>query len=315
MTEKIEQQYRKVAVITGSSNVIGRSIAMEFAKSGYQIILNDVNLQILKETVQEVMSTIREQDESIANNISFHVGDISIQSYSRSLIEEIIGKFGKIDVLINIVTPTHFDPCNNINEVSTKQDLQSSTFTSYFTLEEYEIANTNLHGVYYCIKELVQEISKNTINNGAAEKKGNACSIINIAASYDSLTKAKAEEYTFMLSGIDPYTTSKEGIKTLTKTIALQLANLGVRINAISPGIIQEVLEERKINIMDKEKLNEIEKEIPFQRLGRVQEISKAALFLASDDANYITGTMIYVDGGLSLLHSNYFLEKDIAQD
>ena len=148
---------------------------------------------------------------------------------------------------------------------------------------------------------------------------GGDYSIINISSPYKSIPKVEADAYTYSMSGVDPFTSSRVGIKALTKTVALQLADSGIRVNAIAPGIIatidtinKQILEDGE---EEGEKRKEKEKDIPFHRIGTPEEIAKIALFLASDDASYITGSLIYADGGLSLLRSNYFLEKDIEQD
>ena len=116
---------------------------------------------------------------------------------------------------------------------------------------------------------------------------------------------------TFSQSGIDPFTSSRSGINTLTKTIALQLADKGIRVNAIAPGIISTDIHKDAIEGNQKD----IRKIIPFNRIGIPEEIAQVALFLSSSSASYITGTLIYADGGLSLLHPNYFLESHLEKD
>ena len=114
-------------------------------------------------------------------------------------------------------------------------------------------------------------------------------------------------------AGIDPFTSSRSGIKTLTKTIALQLADKGIRVNAIAPGIIATEIHK---DIQDKQKIDKNKnKIIPFNRMGTTDEIAQIAVFLSTDIASYITGTIIYVDGGLNLIHSNFFLESDLEKD
>lgn len=114
-------------------------------------------------------------------------------------------------------------------------------------------------------------------------------------------------------AGIDPFTSSRSGIKTLTKTIALQLADKGIRVNAIAPGIIATEIHK---DIQDKQKIDKNRnKIIPFNRMGTTEEIAQIAVFLSTDIASYITGTIIYVDGGLNLIHSNFFLESDLEKD
>ena len=97
-----------------------------------------------------------------------------------------------------------------------------------------------------------------------------------------------------------PYAASKGGMEMLTKTLALEVANKGIRINAIAPGAIATMM---NIDILqDEKKKKEEENKIPMHRIGEPSEIAKVAVFLASTDTSYITGATFYVDGGLTLV-------------
>jgi glucose 1-dehydrogenase len=97
-----------------------------------------------------------------------------------------------------------------------------------------------------------------------------------------------------------PYAASKGGMEMLTKTLALEVADKGIRINSIAPGAIATMM---NVDILeDDNKRKEEENKIPMRRIGEPSEIAKVALFLASDSASYITGTTIFVDGGLTLV-------------
>ena len=245
---------------------------------------------------------------------------ISQPETSRSLIEETFKKFGGIDVLINN-TP---NPGIPLIGRTTSNYIEAQT-TNYFTLEEYGISDRNLKGAYLCIKEIVKHIVNYKNNNDEKEKndmiddnkgtkgtKTKTYSIINISCPYESIPEEMINKGTVSQSGIDPFTSSRSGVKTLTKTIALQLANRGIRVNAIAPGIIStDICKESKLGHQQVEK-NKI---IPFNRIGNPEEIAQIALFLSTDIASYITGTIIYVDGGLNLIHSNFFLESDLEKD
>jgi glucose 1-dehydrogenase len=314
---------KRVVVITGSGKGIGKAVALEFAESGYYTMINDLEQdEELKLTAEEISKKIGNSDY---NRVAYHVGDVSDEKIAMSLIDKAIQRFGRIDTLINIAAIS--------DKVYTKRTDQTTSGTSanslhkqaspYFTLEEYEVADSYLKGVYYCIREAAKQMAinayedqdkKSRISKNGTITSGANYSIINISSTYDSIPKAEAETYTFSMSGVDPFISSRVGMKSLTKTVALQLAENGIRVNAIAPGVIATDIIKKQMN-ENKEKRKEREKNIPFHRIGTPEEIAKIALFLASDDASYITGSLIYADGGLSLSHSNYYLEKDIEQD
>lgn len=316
---------KRVLVITGSGKGIGRTIATEFAKAGYYVMINDLEQEEeLKHTAKEISKII--DDNNNDSKVAYVVGDVSEEQTAVALIEETVRRFGRIDVLINnaaisekasTTKKTTYGETPNIT--SNSLDKQTSP---YFTLEEYDIADLYLKGAYLCIREAAkqmvitayEEAERQNITTKIAAG-GGAYSIINISSPYKSIPKVEADAYTYSMSGVDPFTSSRVGIKALTKTVALQLADSGIRVNAIAPGVIATIDTINKQILEGGEKRKEKEKDIPFHRIGTPEEIAKIALFLASDDASYITGSLIYADGGLSLLRSNYFLEKDIEQD
>jgi glucose 1-dehydrogenase len=317
---------RQVVVVTGSGKGIGKAIAIEFAKAGYCVMINDFEQEDkLKRTAEEISEIIGEYDDS-NNRIAYIVGDVSEEQISVSLMEETIKKFGRIDVLINNAAIAEKKTAEKkTNEVSTTSNSTSSQhkqqISPYFTLEEYEIADRSLKGSYLCIREAIRRmvIADNNNNNKKEREqedriKSGIYSIINISSSYESIPKPEADTYTFSMSGVDPFTSSRAEVKTLTKTVAFQLADKGIRVNAIAPGLIATNSNNKQL-LENEEKRKEKENEIPFHKIGQPEEIAKIALFLASDDASYITGSLLYADGGLSLSRSNYFLESKIEQD
>jgi glucose 1-dehydrogenase len=321
---------KKVVVMTRASKGIGKAVALEFAKAGYAMMINDISEQDLDQTAREVhfslptTSAEKNGNNYMSNYLSCFPGDISKEEVSISLMEETIKRFGRIDALINNATISQQSIASQSYEMSAaaantgtnastnyQKGGQSSPF---FTLEEYEIMDTSLKGIYFCIRELVKQllVYKNLNSNGTITKHDGKndidsigkveCSIINIASCHNSIPSSQSDAYSFSQSGIDPFTSSRSGIKSLTESVALQLADKGLRVNAIAPGIIDSDISSELLE--DKEKISRLERTIPFQRLGQAQEIAKVALFLASKASSYVTGTMIYSDGGLSLLNS-----------
>ena len=300
---------KNVLLLTGACNGIGKAIVKEFYKSDYNIMINDVQPEELKEIAENTSKVFSKNSND--TKIAYFFGDISQQETSRSLIEETVKKFGSIDILINNIST----PGISVIGKTTSNYVEPET-TNYFTLEEYGISDRNLKGAYLCIRELVQYIINNknkAIGNekNITDMKTKPFSIINISCPFDSISDDMLYKGTISQSGIDPFTSSRSGIKTLTKTIALQLANIGIRVNAIAPGIISTDIHKDAKEGNQKD----ISKIIPFNRLGTPEEIAHVALFLSTNSASYITGTLIYVDGGLNLLHPNYYLESHLERD
>jgi glucose 1-dehydrogenase len=135
-----------------------------------------------------------------------------------------------------------------------------------------------------------REAIKKMLNQNANNLRSGDYSIINISSVHETTPMPLAA----------PYAASKGGMEMLTKTIALEVADKGIRINSIAPGAIATMM---NVDILeDDNKRKEEENKIPMHRIGEPSEIAKVALFLASDSASYITGTTIFVDGGLTLV-------------
>src|SRR5918912_715005 len=254
---------RRVAVVTGSSKGIGKAIALEFANAGYSVVINSRKEEELNQAAKDISNSIKD-----AGRIVSIPGDISQESVSISLVESAVKQFGRIDVLIN--NAGIGGESKKINEL-TEKDWD-------------EVIDVNLKGAFLCTREAVKNMLKDGRNNN------NNYSIINISSIHEQTPQPESA----------PYAASKGGMQMLTKTVALELADKGIRVNGIAPGAIatdmnKELLENQK----EKEKK---EQEIPVHRIGQPEEIAKVALFLASGDASYVAGTTIYVDGGRTLV-------------
>jgi glucose 1-dehydrogenase len=294
---------KRVAVVTGSCKSIGQAIALEFAKEGYCIAINGVDESALDSAAKNIARAVSDKDENSCI-ISF-AGDISSEEIAKSLVEQTIRKYGRIDVLINNLESLGGPQrVNSTNKIRTEKPV-----SPYFTLEEFEFSDNSLMGAYIGIREVAKWMSSNnnTINNNY--------SIINVSYCPDCMPSSK-DPFTSSRSGIDLYTSSRESTKILTKTTALELAKVGIRVNGIVPGIIYPTESERYGSPNNNNNNNDWEEDmIPIKRIGQPREVAQVATFLASNKASYVTGTLVYVDGGLALNRPARFLEQDLEFD
>ncbi|MFL6488330.1 MAG: SDR family NAD(P)-dependent oxidoreductase [Nitrososphaera sp.] len=252
---------RRVAVVTGSSKGIGKAIAIEFAKAGYNIVLNARDEHELSKAANDVEQTLG----GIQERVTYLAGDISQESACSSLIDHTMKIFGRIDVLVN--------NAGIGGAQKTVHDLTSDDW-------DYVI-DVNLKGTFLCTREALKRMSN--------DSSGSDYSIINISSVHESIPQPQSV----------PYSASKGGMEMLTKTVALEVAAKGIRVNGIAPGAIATDM--NKDILENQQKKKDEETRIPMHRIGKPEEIAKVALFLASDGASYMTGTTVYVDGGLTL--------------
>jgi glucose 1-dehydrogenase len=254
----------KNVVVTGSSRGIGEAIALEFAMSGYNVLINSRSENDLTTTKEEILRNV----SGSVSVVSF-AGDISQEEICINLMNKAENDLGNIDVLVN-------NAGINGPEKSTT-DISSGEWD--------EVLNINLKGSFFCSREAIKRML-----NYRSDERFPDYSIINISSVHQTTPMPLAV----------PYAASKGGMEMLTKTLALEVADKGIRINAIAPGAIATMM---NIDILqDDNKKKEEEKKIPMRRIGKPLEIAKVAVFLASSAASYITGTTLYVDGGLTLV-------------
>jgi NAD(P)-dependent dehydrogenase (short-subunit alcohol dehydrogenase family) len=284
----------RVVIITGLSQGIGQSIAKDFANSGFNVLVNSSDEKELKNIVANISELIGKN-----NRISYLVGDISEKGFADKLMEEAIKKWGRIDVLINNGKITNNPKITSNEEIIPENKRQQEQQQSlYFVPEEYQTSDPLIRGMYYCIKAAVTRMLSNNDGNS---------SIVNISSCQGCITQQSVNSFTEYNFGVDPYVDSMARMETLTKSIALELADKGIRVNGIIPGLVFNDINEELVE--DENKRNYKENEVPLGRIAKPQEVSKVALFLASKEASYITGAMIPVDGGLMLKRPNYFVE------
>lgn len=241
----------KVAVITGSTQGIGRAIANTFAREGASVIINGC-LDISK--CQAVASEI----EALGGKALAVKADVANKTEVDELFATVVKRFGRVDIHVN-----------NAGVVSSHPFLELSE-------EKWDkLMDVNLKGTYLCAQAAAREMVK--------KKYGRIINISSVAG--------------FMgFPGAAHYCASKAGVGQLTKVLALELAPMGINVNAIAPGLIETAM--TKDIIENPAALKAMLQRIPIGRVGKPEEIASAALFLASPMADYVTGTTLIVDGG-----------------
>ena len=184
-------------------------------------------------------------------------GDVSSFDGAKEIIDFIINRFGKLDILVNNA---------GISKVGLFMDSTKEDFDG--------ILDTNLKGAMY--------LSKHALGPMVSRGAGN---IINISSMWGEVG-ASCEVL---------YSASKGGINLFTKALAKEVASMGVRVNAIAPGVINTEMN----NFLSKEEREELENEIPMGRYGDVSEIGRAVVFLCDENCSYLTGQILRIDGGL----------------
>jgi 2-keto-3-deoxy-L-fuconate dehydrogenase len=248
----------KVALVTGAGSGIGRDIAMLYAQQEARVVVADLNTDAAAGVVEEITA-----QGGVANVQALDVAD---EAQARTAMTDTTQRYGRLDILVNNAGISHV---GNVLETSA---------------DDFDrVMAVNARGVFLCSKYAVEQML-------AQEPPGGV--LVNIA----SVAGMIAVERRF------PYGTSKGAVLSMTRSIAIDFAGKGIRANAICPGTVHtpfvEGYLERHFPDTKDEVRGHLHARQPIGRMGRPDEIAYAALYLASDEAAFVTGSALVIDGG-----------------
>jgi len=240
----------QVAVVTGGSRGIGKAISLELASKGKKIAI------VYRTNKEKALETLEEVERSGTEGLIFQA-DITRWSDIESVIEGVLTKWGRIDILIN-------------NAGVTRDNLLIK-----MTEEEWEdVIDVDLKGAFICTRLAVRSMMKN--------RWGRIVNIASVIGEIGNIGQAN-------------YTAAKAGVIGFTKACAREFSRWNITVNAVAPGYIETEM----TSILDEKVKTEYLDRIPLGRFGKAEEVAKVIGFLVSEDASYITGQVINIDGGL----------------
>jgi 3-oxoacyl-[acyl-carrier protein] reductase len=240
---------RKVAIVTGGGQGIGRAIALDFAEAGIDVVVADINLETAETAAAEAAA-------AGSAPLAFELNVADARNV-EALVEKVSEKYGRIDYLIN-------------NAGITRDALMMRMGDDAWQA----VIDVNLTGTYLCSKAVIRVMMK--------QRDGR---IVNISSVVGAMGNA----------GQTNYAASKAGVVGFTKSLAREVAARGITVNAVAPGFIQTAMTDA---LPDKAR-EELVNLIPSGRLGTPEDVAAAVRFLISEDASYITGQVVHVNGGM----------------
>jgi glucose 1-dehydrogenase len=255
----------KNVLVTGGTSGIGQAIAVRFAEYGANVAINYLRQpQEAAETEQQVQTCVKKVQQEGVRDVLVQ-GDVSKEADVVRMVDQAASELGGIDVLVNNA---------GIQISHPSEELSAADFE--------KVLAVNLRGAFLCAREAIRRFL-------GSQTPG---VIINISSVHQRIPKPSYLGYSV----------SKGGMQNLTTTLALEYAGRGIRVNGVGPGATVTPINRAWID--DPVKKEMVESHIPMARAGTSDEMAGVTCFLASDDAAYITGQTLYVDGGLTLYPS-----------
>jgi glucose 1-dehydrogenase len=252
----------QTAVVTGASSGIGKAIAMALGEAGADVVVNFVSGE---DSAQELVRSIRQ----LGGRSMALRADVSSEEQVETMFRNAIEEFGTVDILVN------------------NAGLQQDAPFDELTLAQWnKVIGVNLTGQFLCSRAAVREFKRRGVR---PEISCSAGKILCVSSVHEIIPWA----------GHVNYAASKGGVMLMMKSIAQEVAPYRIRVNSICPGAIRTPINMQAWDTPSA--YHELLKLIPYKRIGEPEEIGRAAVWLASDYADYVHGISLFVDGGMTL--------------
>jgi len=252
----------KNVLVTGGGSGIGQAIAVRFAGYGANVAINYLTTPDEAEGTEEMVHVCLKQVREQEVKDVLVQGDVSKEDDVIRMVQQTVDELGGIDILVN------------------NAGIQISRPSHELSQADFEkVLSVNLRGAFLCARESIKRFLD----------AGESGVIVNVSSVHQDIPKP---DYL-------GYSVSKGGMRNLTRTLALEFAGHNIRVNAIGPGATITPINRAWVDDPEKAKL--VTSHIPLGRAGTADEMAGVTCFLASDDAAYITGQTIFIDGGLTL--------------
>lgn len=254
----------QVAIITGASSGIGAGVAKSMAREGATVVINYSSANSKTKAEEILNDIIAEGGKGIIVQ-----ADVSKEDQVQQMFAEVIAQLGTVHILVN------------------NAGLQKDAPFSEMTLDQWNfVLSVNLTGQFLCSREAVKEFKRRGMQHEVSTALGK---IVCVSSVHEVIPWA----------GHVNYAASKGGVMMMMKTLSQELAPMKIRVNSIGPGAIKTPINRAAWDTpAAEEKLLEL---IPYKRVGVVEDIGGAAVWLASDESDYVNGTTLFVDGGMTL--------------
>jgi glucose 1-dehydrogenase len=250
------------ALVTGANSGIGKGVAIALGESGADVVVNYVD-------GDDAANAVVDEIRKCGANAYAHRADVSSETDVAAMFKAMMDRFGTIDILVN------------------NAGLQRDSAFLEMTLETWnKVLSVNLTGQFLCAREAIGEFLRRGVVPAVSRAAGK---IICISSVHQVIPWA----------GHANYATSKGGIKLMMESLAQEVAPHGIRVNAIAPGAIRTPI--NKAAWQTKKAYDQLMTLVPYGRIGEPEDVARAAVWLASDQSDYVVGTTLFVDGGMTL--------------